>query len=161
MRIVHDPTNSKRADVLHLFGFEGLGIYWTLIEWLYDLKGYFKKEDINRFINFYNANYETTVKIVLIICETMKVKNSDGVFELYYYNYNIMQQIENMAKRGIAKGIAVRKVKELELAKFKKVPVRTRDEAIKAYYAVKQQKKFVRNYLKKQQGKVRYKENES
>lgn len=150
MRIVHDPKNSKRKDVLHLFGFEGLGIYWTLIEWLYDLKGYLKKEEIDKFISFYNAKYEMTVQIVLILCETMKVKNSDGAYETIYYNYNIIRAVNAMQERARATNEVKRKVKEVEMEKLKKIPVKARTDAIKSYYAAKEQKKFVKNYLKKQ-----------
>lgn len=163
MDIVHKTDyNVKREIIFQLYGMEGIGIYWYLIEWLYQLNGFLKKEDIYLFCSHFKTNYQTTLGVLLQICYYYKYIK-DGIEIDIYYNKAIIDEIEHRCEVRFRRRERARKIKELEDEKYKKIPDIVREQFKRNYKQKLKEERFIKKYLDQMNGvkERKYERNES
>lgn len=56
-------NDKKLLKVNRLYGLEGIGIYWCLVEMLYENKGKLENEDLKIFSDFYKVDMEKVIGV--------------------------------------------------------------------------------------------------
>lgn len=80
-------NNPKLLKLKMKLGMEGIGIYWCLIEVLYELNGYLKEEDLETFCFNEHVDFDK-VKLVLKLAN-FKVDKENG-----YYSNGVLERIK-------------------------------------------------------------------